>query len=72
MTPSLNKIDAYLEIGKKRTFAGAMDWPGWCRSGRDEASALEAMSTCAGEGCRQAELAPPITHSVWLPLIWQQ
>ncbi len=40
---SSNKIDVYLEVGKKRTFAGAVDWPGWCRSGRDEASALQAL-----------------------------
>lgn len=37
------KIDTYLEIGQKRTFGGALDWPGWCRSGRDEASALQAL-----------------------------
>src|SRR5262245_25069110 len=37
------KIPVYLEIGKKRTFAGAIDWPGWCRSGRDETSALQAL-----------------------------
>jgi hypothetical protein len=36
-------IPVYLEIGKKRTFAGAVDWPGWIRLGRDEASALEAL-----------------------------
>lgn len=36
-------MEIYLEIGKKRTFAGAVDWPGWCRSGRDEASALQAL-----------------------------
>ena len=36
-------MDVYLEIGKKRTFAGVLDWPGWCRSGRDEASALQAL-----------------------------
>ncbi len=41
--PSSNKIDVYLEVGKKRTFAGAVDWPGWCRSGRDEASALQTL-----------------------------
>jgi hypothetical protein len=41
--PSSNKIDVYLEVGKKRTFAGAVDWPGWCRSGRDQASALQAF-----------------------------
>jgi hypothetical protein len=33
----------YLEIGKKRVFACALDWPGWCRSGRDEERALEAL-----------------------------
>jgi hypothetical protein len=37
------RVDTYLEIGKKRTFAGAMDWPGWSRSGRDEGSALQAL-----------------------------
>jgi hypothetical protein len=36
-------ISVYLEVGKKRTFAGAIDWPGWCRSGRDEESALQAV-----------------------------
>jgi hypothetical protein len=43
MARSSNKIDVYLEIGEKRTFAGAIDWPGWCRSGRDEGSALQAL-----------------------------
>lgn len=36
-------IDVYLEIGKKRIFAGAVDWPGWCRSGPDEPSALRSL-----------------------------
>jgi hypothetical protein len=36
-------VDVYLEIGEKRTFAGAIDWPGWCRSGRNEESALQAL-----------------------------
>lgn len=37
------RIDTYLEVGGKRTFAGAIDWPGWCRPGRDETSALHAL-----------------------------
>jgi hypothetical protein len=37
------KTAVYLEIGSKRTFAAAVDWPGWCRSGRDETTALEAL-----------------------------
>lgn len=36
--------DIYLEVGRRRVFAGALDWPGWCRSGRDESSALEALA----------------------------
>jgi len=36
-------VDAYLEIGAKRVFAGAIDWPGWARSGRDEDAALERL-----------------------------
>jgi hypothetical protein len=35
--------EIYLEIGQKRTFAAALDWPGWSRSGRDEAAALQAL-----------------------------
>jgi hypothetical protein len=44
---SAKTIDVSLEVGKKRTFAGAVDWPGWCRSGRDEESALEALAASA-------------------------
>jgi hypothetical protein len=33
----------YLEVGKKRVFAATVAWPGWCRSGSDEASALQAL-----------------------------
>jgi hypothetical protein len=37
----------YLEIGAKKTFACATAWPGWCRSGRDEAAALEQLAAYA-------------------------
>jgi hypothetical protein len=37
-------VTAYLETGSKRVFAGAVEWPGWCRSGRDEESALETLA----------------------------
>ena len=33
----------YLELGAKRAFACAVDWPGWCRSGKTEEAALEAL-----------------------------
>ena len=40
----LGAVEVYLEIGGKRTFAGALEWPGWCRVGRDEAAALRALA----------------------------
>jgi hypothetical protein len=36
-------VQAYVEVGSKRVFAGALDWPGWCRAARDEGSALDAL-----------------------------
>ncbi len=33
-----------LEVGQKRVFASALDWPGWCRSGKSEEAALEALA----------------------------
>lgn len=36
-------VNVYLEIGARRTFAAALDWPGWCRAGRDEPAALRAL-----------------------------
>lgn len=41
-------IDVYLEVAAKRTFAGALDWPGWIRSGLDEETALEALAASVG------------------------
>lgn len=37
----------YLEIGKSKTFACALDWPGWSRAGKTEEAALEALAAYA-------------------------
>jgi hypothetical protein len=37
-------VRVVLEVGAKRVFASALDWPGWSRSGRDERAALEALA----------------------------
>jgi hypothetical protein len=42
-TPVKRPVGVYLEVTPKRTFAGGVDWPGWCRSGRTEAEALDAL-----------------------------
>jgi len=39
--------DVALEVGKQRAFAAALDWPGWCRSGRDADRALAALALAA-------------------------
>ncbi len=43
MTQETNPIEVYLEIGQTRALAVALDWPGWCRGGRDEVAALQAL-----------------------------
>ena len=50
-------VRVYLEVGGKRTFASAADWPGWCRSGRNEQAALEALAAYAPRYAAVARLA---------------
>ncbi|TME36569.1 MAG: hypothetical protein E6I61_15935 [Chloroflexi bacterium] len=47
----------YVEVGGKRAFASAADWPGWCRSGKSEAAALEALASYAPRYAKVARLA---------------
>ena len=70
MQSRVKKIPVYLEAAPKRTFAGALEWPGWCRSGQDEASALQALFDYAPRFerlLRQAhmEFEPPEVLSVF-------
>ena len=37
----------FIESGHKKTFAGAVSWPGWCRWGKDDHSALQALMEAA-------------------------
>ena len=43
MANQATPVEVYLEVGQKKVFAGALAWPGWCRSGRDEEAALAAL-----------------------------
>jgi hypothetical protein len=61
-------IAVWLESGAKRTFASAIEWPGWSRSGRDEAAALAALAAAGPRYVRAlADLArglePPADSS---------
>ena len=49
--------EVYLEAGKRRVFACAPRWPGWCRPGRGERAALAALAAAApryAEVCARA------------------
>ena len=45
------------EIGSKRTFASAIDWPGWCRAGKDQELALQALTDYASRYALVAKTA---------------
>jgi len=51
---SSGRIAVCLEVTPKQTVASALDWPGWCRAGRDEGVALAAL---AGYAERYAPVA---------------
>jgi hypothetical protein len=42
------RIAIGLEATPKKTFASALEWPGWSRAGRDEAVAVAALAESAG------------------------
>jgi hypothetical protein len=39
----LVELRVCVEVGAKKVFASALDWPGWARSGRTEEAALETL-----------------------------
>jgi hypothetical protein len=49
--------DVYLEVGSRRVFACALDWPGWARSGRTEELGLQALADYAQRYAAVAERA---------------
>jgi hypothetical protein len=42
------RVEVCLEVSPKQVFASALDWPGWCRAGRDEGAALSVLASYAG------------------------
>jgi len=63
--PRLSSItEVYTEAGSRRVFAGAVAWPGWCRMGRDETEALDALVVY---GPRYADVARGIRPAFRAP-----
>jgi hypothetical protein len=57
MPKTSKTIPVALEIGQKRIFAVALDWPGWARSGREEQSALASLLAYAPRYAQAIERA---------------
>lgn len=55
-------IRVVIEAGTRRSFASAVDWPGWCRAGKTEQLALAALESYAdrySKVAKAAQLAVP-------------
>jgi hypothetical protein len=73
-TDGTEPTSVYLEVGKKRVFACAVDWPGWCRSGKTEQLALEALADYVpryAAVAKQARIAFPSTAGDLLRVVEQ-
>jgi len=57
MSKTTKSYDVYLETGQKRVFAVAVKWPGWGRSGKDEAAAFQALVESASRYAKIARIA---------------
>jgi hypothetical protein len=49
-------VKVYLEVGAKKSFASAVDWPGWARSGKSEDDALDALLAYAKRYARAVDV----------------
>jgi hypothetical protein len=50
-------LDIGEEIAPKKTFVWAIDWPGWCRGGKDRDLAIEAVIAARGRYAKVARRA---------------
>jgi hypothetical protein len=63
-TTKTSELPIYVEVGTKRTFATAVEWPGWSRGGRNESEAVAAL---AAYGDRYEAVVTPAGLKLVLP-----
>ena len=51
------RLDIGEEVAPKKTFVWAIEWPGWCRSGKDRDLAIEALIAHRGRYAKVAQRA---------------
>jgi hypothetical protein len=67
-----DEIAVSIEAAPKKTFATAVDWPGWSRSGKTEALAIVALTEYANRYNRVAKLAGevvPVTDALAIRVV---
>ena len=57
LRPMTRTTAVYLEVGRSRTFACAVEWPGWCRAAKGEDAALQTLLDYAPRYARVVERA---------------
>jgi hypothetical protein len=57
MSPGRPPTEVVLEVSKALTFASAVDWPGWCRSGKTPDDALQVLADYAQRYAAIARIA---------------
>ena len=55
---ALSPVRVGLVLGKTSVLASALDWPGWCRRGKGEQAALDALLDYAGRYAVVAQERP--------------
>ncbi|MEA2623797.1 MAG: hypothetical protein QOH61_2707 [Chloroflexota bacterium] len=70
-TGLISGLPVALEIGpKRRVFAQAVGWPGWCRAARDEPRAIEALVAYADRyRVAVGDLAAPLGSDAPIPTV---
>lgn len=57
MTMHADHVAIAEEVGAKKTFVWAIDWPGWCRAGKSGLLAIEALIEHSPRYARVASVA---------------
>jgi hypothetical protein len=57
MPAARRPTEVVLEVTRRRSFASAVDWPGWCRAGTTVEAALEELASYAPRYARVAAVA---------------
>jgi len=70
--PKSTKVTVGVEVTPKKSFASALEWPGWTRAGKTPEAAVEAVAAYApryAEVAKRAKLAFPFDTDVELDVV---